>query len=362
MLLRGKDGHVSGFILLIPILIFTFYMALIFESTGIALLGFTAALFGVLSFIGLLLNVRKVSVKLLIPIELAEKGRPFWIKAQIQNNAFLPVGKLRIYVEYGESHAQKKDVTVLTFRNVPAGKSIQGRTIRIDCAGHYEFMTKKIKVHDCFGLFWLGRKNKGITYAMVLPEISEVPVKLGEGVKHFYGEAVAYDDAVEGRDNSEILGVREFRDGDKLQSVHWKLSARMDDLMVKENPLPKSCPIVIFMPGGAMAMNGSLNYVASLSFALMDLKCCHYLTWNSRSRNDVVRMRVDDEESFYLALTTFLRDGHTDCKDDRLERYREKYKGEPYLHVILADAEGRIGIDGEEPVKISEFQDELTLK
>ena len=31
----------------------------------------------------------------------------------------------------------------------------------------------------------------------------------------------------------------------KRQSVHWKLSARTDELMVKENSLPKACAVAI---------------------------------------------------------------------------------------------------------------------
>ena len=37
-----------------------------------------------------------------------------------------------------------------------------------------------------------------------------------------------------GYDPSELFDVREFQNGDRLQSVHWKLSARTDELMVKE--------------------------------------------------------------------------------------------------------------------------------
>lgn len=352
----------SGFLLMIPVILFLFYMGLIFESTGITLLAYGAALVGVLSFIYLLLIIRKVSVRVMIPIEIAERGQTFTMRVEVHNKSILPIGKLSLYVEYGEGHDLKKKKIVLKFRNLPIGNSTWNRVLSIKLPGYYEFTTYKIKIHDMLGFFWMGKKTKSIAATMILPEISEVMVKLGDGVKHFHGETELFDDTLAGLDQSEILGVREFRDGDKLQNVHWKLSARMDNLVVKENSLPKSCAIVIFMPTGDMARNGSLDYVASLSYTLMDLKCGHYLAWNSRSTNDLARMRVNDEESFYLALITFMRDTSADCGEERLDRYREKYRGEPYLHSVFMDDKGYVSIDGTLPVKVAELREEILLR
>lgn len=352
----------TGYILFVPALMITFYLSLIFESTGLTLLGFAAALFWVLSFIHLAIIRDKVKVRIAIPMELAERGNPFIMNVEIQNESFLMIGKLRVFVEYGAGYQEKKQRIVLSFRNLPVGKTVHHREITISRSGYFEFATRRIAIHDFLGVFYLNRKVHGITDVMILPKINNVPVRLGEGVKHFYGEAEAYDELLEGPDHSEILGVREFKEGDKLQRVHWKISARMDDLMVKEDSLPKSCPIVLFMPGGDVSKTGSLDFVASLSFTLMDQKCGHYVSWNSRSRNDLVRIRVNDEESYYIALTLFMQDAAAESGNDRLERYREKYKGEPFLHGILVDDDGRISIDDGEPVKLSELREELLLR
>ena len=36
-----------------------------------------------------------------------------------------------------------------------------------------------------------------------------------------------------GYDFSEVTGIREYIPGDKLQNIHWKLSAKKDILMVR---------------------------------------------------------------------------------------------------------------------------------
>lgn len=350
-----------GFLCFIPVVLMLFYLALIFESTGFALLVITAVAFAVLSFVSLLFVRRKVTASLAIPSKMVDREQAFRLVAEINNKAILPVGKIRLKIAGGENQLSARQKTKWTIKNVPRGKSSEAKRLTIGRSGYYEFSIKRIRIYDCFGIFYLSKRLKNNARVMVFPKTEEVPVRLGAGVKNFYGETMEYDDARPGRDPSETFGFREFHDGDKLQKIHWKLSARMDELMVKEDSQPKSCAILLFMPENAED-DVSLDYVASLSFTLMDLKCPHYVGWVSRTRDDVMRVRVEDEESFYLALTSYVQDGACGKKIDRLERYREKYKGDQFLHSVMAQEKGQILIDGEEVVKLTKPYEELFLK
>lgn len=46
-------------------------------------------------------------------------------------------------------------------------------------------------------------------------------------------------------DPEEFLGIREYRDGDRLRSIHWKLSSRFDTPFIREYGVPVSEPISI---------------------------------------------------------------------------------------------------------------------
>ena len=350
------------FVLVLPIALVLLYLALIFESIGFALLGFSAVVFAVLSFVFLLYLRGKVKMRLVIPAKVADRAQGFTMRLEVLNKAFLPLGKIKVFVRYGERTIDKKEKMTICPEDVPRGESVELRRLSISEAGYYEFQIKKFRVYDPVGLFYLTKRGKSIAHAMILPELCEVPVRIGGGVKLFYGESMEYDDDQPGMDPSEIFDVREFRDGDKLQRIHWKLSARMDDLMVKEDSMPKACAIVLFFPEGCIYENGGLDYLASLSYTLMDAKCAHYVAWQSQSRSDVVRMRVQDEESFYEAITTYMQDVSVKLVDGGLERYDEKYKGERYLHSVLVDGEGTLWLDGEDLGKAKAFREELFLR
>ena len=351
-----------GFVWVIPFAFLLFYLALIFESTGIALLGYAAVAFAVLSFLSLLFTNRLVKIRLDVPARVAEKDQVFGLRMEIEDQSPLPVGRVKAYVSYGEDAGMERQRIVLSAEDLRRGESSETRRLSVSSSGYYEFQLKRYRVYDAFGVFYLSRKGKSIAHVMILPKLEVVPVKLGEAVRNFYGETVDYDENQSGADSSETFGIREFHDGDKLQRIHWKLSARTEELMVKEDSLPKSCAVVLFLSEGILSESKSLDYMASLSFTLTDEKCAHYVAWFSQSRNDVLRARVEDEESFYLALTTYMKDCSAKPVEDRVLRYKEKYKGEQFLHSVSANKEGELWVDEEKVGKIGSFSEELFLR
>ena len=47
------------------------------------------------------------------------------------------------------------------------------------------------------------------------------------------GENDSYSREKEGDDPSEVFDIRPMRPGDRMQQVHWKLTARTGEMMVK---------------------------------------------------------------------------------------------------------------------------------
>lgn len=199
-----------------------------------------------------------------------------------------------------------------------------------------------MKIYDCSGLFYIAKKVNKSKSVEVIPEIYSMPVVITGTVRNFFGDADVYDDIRPGHDSSEIFDVRSFRKGDKIQSIHWKLSAKADELIVKENSLPKACAVtVIANPAGHMNIRQKekfIQLVAGLSFSIMDQKCSHYVAWYSMQKQDIVRARVDDEESFYIFLSYFLKDKLAE-KTDAGGLYMEKYRMEHIVHLVVVNSD-----------------------
>ena len=63
------------------------------------------------------------------------------------------------------------------------------------------------------------------------------------------------------------------------------------------------------------------------------------------SRGKMIRGRVDDEESFYLMLLSYMQDGIDKKQDNIKVLYEQKYHENNYIHWIVIGDE--ISIDGE---------------
>ena len=147
--------------------------------------------------------------------------------------------------------------------------------------------------------------------------------------------------------------MREFRPGEKKQRIHWKLSAKQEELLVKEDSMPKACPVALFLDyknvrrRRAENVNAYLVILAAISFSLMDAGCPHYAVWYSSRREDIVRVRVDDEESLFLFLSSYLEETFQKQTRDLVSAYQDKYKGEHYLFAFQLDECLRLRKNGE---------------
>lgn len=331
-----------------------FYMSMIYGNAALALLGCFMCVFMVLTFIALLVKAHRAVAAINIPIAIATQGESIRVS-------------LSCRLKEADFDGVKYRVTVKN--NLSGEKSTKWLSggsdflYSVNLCGNYEFELVRIKLYDFSRLFYVTKRVKKYANVEVMPQIDEIPVRITDRVRNFFGDSDIYDDLRPGYDPSELFDVREFQNGDRLQSVHWKLSARTDELMVKENSLPKACAVAIVadlrgIKKGRQA-DAFMKLLVSLSFSLMDQKCSHYVAWYDTAINDIVRARVDDEEGFYIFLNSFLKI-KPDTKNDALFLYEEKYRAEKL--VCLLSVDGRLQIKrGEEIVGRADEKNEIVI-
>ncbi len=313
-----------------------------------ALLGMMlAALLGYSFFSLMMLCRRGVETVLEAPISTAEKGGRFSIRVSVRRAGGTALGKMKMRVGWRNVMRRNWEHVTLAAQEISAGSSEWLYGLVISEAGCYEFRLESLLIYDRFCAFHRKKKCGSGTYVYVLPEIHEISVSIGERVRNFYGDSDIYDELRPGYDPGEVFDVREFRDGDRLSSVLWKLSAKGGELMVRENSLPRACPVRLFLYACRDGGEGMLESIAGLAYSLMDAKCAFYAVWMSRSRKEVLRVRVDDEESYYLFLVSYMQDCSPDFEGDLETLYREKYRGEYGLHAV-AFRDGKVFQNGQE--------------
>lgn len=147
--------------------------------------------------------------------------------------------------------------------------------------GSVQVQVQTIVFYDLLGLFCRKVKLDKYEEIMVYPEQIKLNLELDRKpeTKNF-GEL--YDQRKRGNDVSDVADLRDYAEGDPLGSIHWKLSGKMDSLIVREfgNPSDYSTLILYDMvknPKGQLVENQSNDVVLAVTSSLSESMVEHSL-------------------------------------------------------------------------------------
>ena len=179
--------------------------------------------------------------------------------------------------------------------------------------GHASLAVKSARVVDPLG--FSAPLVRGAVYStsyVVYPRLVDFDIDAAHAAHHSF-TGMAYDHYKAGQDQSEVFEMRDFRDGDSLKSVHWKVSARLDDLVVREASHPMDYDIVLLSGIHACTlvqdeqrdvMNACLAMLSSVSLALVRKGLGHAVTLSSGSGLET--HYVDSMASFNAMLEVLM--------------------------------------------------------
>lgn len=313
------------------------YMGVLYGNTALILGAFAGVLLFVFSCVYLMFQGFFLHFRFTIPISMVQTGQTVDAELEIDNRGIFPVSKMRVLFQWENTLTGETGKLHIKGAANAAGKTVVYFQVKGADCGSYRYRLKRIRVYDLSGVFYLKRRSKVTVEFCVMPEIYQTGIQVSEASRHFMGDIDDCDGSRGGGDGMDILQIRPFREGDKIQKIHWKMSAKEDELMVKENSFLMGCPVVLFLDtgGNGMNLNVFLALLSTLSLSLLEQKCKHYIAWQSSSKQDLTRYRIDTEESLYLFLLIFYGDESKTVPPDLRSAYWEKYRGETAVTEIL---------------------------
>lgn len=151
-------------------------------------------------------------------------------------------------------------------------------SLRVDTrhAGQQTFRVDRARVYDALGLVGLPLQLPAACSIAVEPEPLE-PAELPNLSQFQYR---SYHPKP-GGGFSEIHDLREYRPGDSLHEIHWKLSAKTDKLIVREAEEPNRGLIVLSFDfsGSRTQLDSTLRQLLWLSGWLTDREVVHQIDW-----------------------------------------------------------------------------------
>lgn len=178
---------------------------------------------------------------------LTERGKSALIKITLENPTIFPITACRITLRYEKVFAPEKSRPEKYSVTVPVNRRTRECvTVKLvpEHCGAVEISLRSVGVSDFIGLVWLRKRVRFSDRLIVMPCAYPFDAEQGSSLATD-SESSAFSAVRAGDDPSEIFQLREYRDGDRFNRIHWKLSSRGESFIVKELANPVNSKILI---------------------------------------------------------------------------------------------------------------------
>jgi len=157
---------------------------------------------------------------------------------RFQNKAVLPVVDIRFCVDYKYNNCEEKHRINLQTYVPRLDKKDIGVKLVLEHVGVASIGIAECRIWDPCGLFSIGLKLPDRFKMVVYPVKTEPDYMTIYTATESQTADSYYSQSVSGDDTSEIFDIREYKTGDVMSRIHWKLTAKSDTLLVKDYSFP----------------------------------------------------------------------------------------------------------------------------
>lgn len=328
-------------IYLVLVIVSVFFYILYEPDFSFYLLVFLSAVPIILFIIGKYMS-KRIKVEFVTVHSSAGKSSKIPLVLKVTNETKLPVANLIIELEYKNSLDGNKNIVKVNTPVFP--EETQYLTMHISAMhyGNIFVRIKRCRVVDMLKLFKF--KLKYQKYKDIHSECSFtiVPdhIPIDNPINNYSEMGLETDEfskTSKGDDPSEIFDIHEYVDGDKINRIHWKLSAKQDKTMVKDYSLPIANSIILmidlFMPESKKMSfkkyDTIIESAVAVSCYLSENNTPHKVMWYDSDHSELVSMNIVDDDTHRLFVSMLLK--ASICKEknlpllsyiDKTERYK----------------------------------------
>jgi len=276
------------------------------------------------SYLLMLVNYAFVKFEVSVDKKVYDKREQAITLIRIANEGILPTPFIRVKIIQIDENGKSADENIFAL-SIPPMKAVDFKSsIIMKRRGLYEVGIKEVELYDIFGLFKFKRSINIIEEILVLPKQILLYSSVGKNITSEDGEEKMKRKV--GEDRTIISHIRDYIEGDNINSVHWKLSSKKDDLIVKVYDRPNDNNIMIiadmqaheFEDADLWEDSGDAVVEASLAIALKcvyeDKSCVLY--WYDAQQSSIIWYHITTLSEFamafnHLAVTQVSFDGIT---------------------------------------------------
>lgn len=214
------------------------------------------------------------------------------------------------------------------------------------CCGIHELAVSEVRLVDVFGIWCVTLGESPHTRIEISPQIRQVHVEMTPEYR-LVMDGERYSMVRPGSDPSETFGLHEYREGDSVRNVHWKLTSKTDKLIVRELGLPIIDQVLLaielsYLPRStcpaADVADALVAAYLSMSRALVDAGIGHVLCWRSARGGELVLQEIDGEAGFAQGKARLLGDAFSGSTETTAACFARSEGLCNFAHVVVTSA------------------------
>ena len=278
----------------------TLYFIVMYESSETYRLLCVEILWFMFALLQMCYGRSRIQADILDSVRVVNKGAEIPVQVLVENQGWVPMPFVQVFIKIDKNLFSRPILCSLKGKE----KRRESLYIRAEKAGLCRIEVSRVNYYDFLHIFKGGKKGKSGVSVVVLPRIYPVAMEIQSAFRYFGDDSGLYYEDEEGNDPSEILEIREYRPGDRMQKIHWKLSRKMETLMVKEYSEPIGFAVVFLLDTNRLD-EAYLEVFMSISMEMCQEKCLHYICYRNGD-GVLVRKPIVNEEGLYLFLQSLM--------------------------------------------------------
>lgn len=295
---------------------------------------------------------KHVRMHILTSSRTAFRGESFQLQAELTNTCALPVPQLMARVSI---RVFPEDDALLLRGKTMLGSRETGRlcfTLDSSHCSCLEIWPNQLMITDFLGMVQrrCAVDDNERRLFFVLPECKMNDEALPDDASALVDRDG--DEEKRGYTSPDVAEIRAYQPGDPIRLIHWKLSARMEELLVRETSDPAESLTLLYLDlceqdpqhnirRDKDAWDSFMETVAGVSSTLLSRELKHTVLWADAAQRQAVTHEVTDEESRQAMLCALLRTD-TYTAQDYSPLMKEVASGEATETCIQIDLQGRI--------------------
>ena len=178
-----------------------------------------------------LLAKNALSVSMLSDSVTTEKNTPYTYEFRIDNHSPLALPFIEAQVSIPQSNAVRCTERTVRLSMAPLSSYRMKNTVSFRFRGTYDIGVRCFYIYDFFRLFRVRVDVENLTTVYVLPRRMHLDETASHSISDDTARTVRSPLVV---DKLEVSDIRDYRNGDSLKSIHWKLSSKSETFIVKD--------------------------------------------------------------------------------------------------------------------------------